>query len=304
MITDNLKGALCIIAAMVCFVVNDVFVKLMGESVAWHQVIVMRSVAAAICLVAVSPWLGGWPGPRRMGRLMRDRRVMLRVGFETLGMTVWVVALVKMPLSGAIAVNQLLPVFLMLGGVIVHGERPGLHRLGAAGVSILGVLMVVKPGSDAFSVYALLAALSAASMAARDTVTRSMTLSFGAAQVALLSIAAMIALGLVASRGTTWEPFSPALLGAAAGSGAALAGAFVLILRGVQMGDMSFLAPFRYTGLVVGLALAWAVFGERPDGWAILGAVIIVVAGVYLMARERRARARHGVPPADVPPLR
>lgn len=310
--TDNLRAALLITLAMVCFTSNDAFVKLLGQYVTWQQALLLRSLAALVFLTLLSPFLGGVATPARLWALARRGRVRLRVAFEACGLSLWVLALVNMPLSGAIAVNQLLPVFLMLGGMLAYGERPGPHRCAAALVSVIGVAMVVRPGAETLQIHALLAMLATACMAARDVVTRGIAREVSPVHVALLSTLAIIGIAsaLVWLSGE-WRPLGLRALGAAAGSGAALCLAFVLVIRGAQMGEVSFVAPFRYAALVWGMVLAWAVFGEAPDGWSLMGAVVIIASGVYLMLRERRAGARAatipdgatggGVPPGPKP---
>ena len=291
MATDNLRAALCIILAMVCYVINDALIKAVGEVVAWHQALLLRSVAAGAFLLLAAWALGHRPGPRAIFGLLRYRPVSLRVGLETLAMSCWVAALVHLPLSAAVAVNQLLPVFLMIGGVLVYRERPGPHRLSAAAVSIVGVLLIVKPGSEAFTSYALLCALATALMAARDVATRSIPPSLSAVNVSLLAMFVIICFAAIASAGTPWPPLPMSAIWSTLGAGLSISLAFVLTITGVRLGEVSFLAPFRYAALVAGLIVAYLAFGERPDALSLVGAAIIILAGIHLMARERRAQA-------------
>lgn len=287
--TDNLRGAALIMLAMCLFVVNDAFVKALTGHLTWHQALVLRSIFSVAFLVGVAFLSRAAPHPATLVRLLRHKVVALRVGFEVLAMSAWVLALMGMPLSGAIAVNQLMPVFLMIGGVLVFGERIGPHRLGAAVVSIVGVLMVVKPGSESFTAVALLAALATAFMAARDVAGRALPREVPASHLGLLGLGAMILFGLACGTGTAWPALTPYVLICSAGSGIALSTALLCVVHGVRMGEVSFLAPFRYSALVAGMGLAWLVFGERPDALSLTGAALIIAAGVYLMHRERRA---------------
>ena len=289
--TDNLKGALLIILAMCLFVVNDAFVKALSGHLAWHQATLARSLFAFVFLIAVAWTTQGAPRPRAVLGLLRYPVVALRVLFEVLAMSAWVLALMNMPLSGAIAVNQLMPVFLMIGGVLVFRERPGPHRLSAAALSILGVLMVVKPGSESFTFYALLAALATAFMAARDVAGRALPPHLSASHLGMLGLLALIAFAALASLGSAWPPLTLYIIACAAGSGVALSTALICVVHGVRMGEVSFLAPFRYAALVFGMILAYLAFGERPDPLALGGAALIILAGLYLLHRERRAKA-------------
>lgn len=292
--TNNIRGALFIITAMVFFVCNDGFVKSLSGSLEWHQALTLRGLLATLFLLVLARVLDGPRSVRDVAGYFSDRHVALRAGFEILATSVWTITLMNMSLSGAVAVNQLSPVFLMLGGAVVFREHLGPHRLWAAVVSFLGVLLVVRPGTDSFSVFALMALLATALMAARDIVTRSLKPTLPSTYVAAASTTFVTIFGFAISVWSGWPPLNWQIFGSAAGAAVALSLAYLMLIRGARIGEVSFLAPFRYAGLVGGIVIAFIWFNERPDALSLAGAAIIVAAGLYILAREERARRRAG----------
>ena len=202
--TNNLRGAFFVIAAMQLFILNDAFVKSLTGLLEWHQALVLRGITATLFLLLVSRWIDGKRPLRGAVHCLADGRVLARAGFEMMVVTFWTIGLMHMTLSGIVAVNQLLPVFLMLGGAVVYREKIGPHRLGAAVVSFAGVLLVVRPGTESFSIYALYGVLATMMMAGRDIVTRGLKTTLPSSHVALVSTVLITIYALVASIGSAW----------------------------------------------------------------------------------------------------
>ena len=195
--TNNTRGALLIILSMFCFVTNDGFMKSLSGELAWHQVVALRGVLGTLFLFGLAALLDGRRRPREVLGYLRHRACALRVLFEVLALSIWIVAVMNMSLAGATAINQLLAVFLTLGGALVFRETLGWHRLSAAVISFSGVLLIVKPGSDSFTPFALMALLATMLMAARDIATRALCETIPSTYVAAISMAALCVFGFV-----------------------------------------------------------------------------------------------------------
>ncbi len=289
---DNLRAAFLIVLGAVCYVINDAFVKSLTGVLEWHQAITLRGLVASVFLLVLAVPMDGAQSPRQILRYLRQPTVSLRVMFEILGASIWVVTLLHMPLSGAVAINQLAPVFMMLAGAVIFRETLGVHRLGAAAISFLGVLLVVKPGGDSFTTVAFLALLATALMASRDMVTRRMPRELPVVYIASFSATALTLFGFCFSVFSAWPPLDTIIIFGVVGAAVAQALAFLFVISGYRMGEVSFLAPFRYSALVAGLLIALLAFGEIPDLWSIIGALLIIAGGLYILARERRLRRR------------
>ncbi len=86
---------------------------------------------------------------------------------------------------------------------------------------------------------------------------------------------------------TGWVPMTLPQVGKVAAAGAFLIAGYICAVTAMRVGDVGVVAPFRYTSLLWAIVLGFAVFGDWPDGWTLLGASIVVGAGVFTLMRER-----------------
>ena len=214
--------------------------------------------------------------------------VAIRVLGEAGGTVTFLVALAHLPIANVSAVLQALPLAVTMGAALVFNEGVGWRRWLAIAIGFAGVLIIVRPGFEGFSVYSLLALASVACCAVRDLATNRIPRAIPTLLVSTATAFAMTVLGaaLLSPMGG-WTPMT--------GTGTALlALAAVLVLIGYQfiimamrVGDISFIAPFRYTALLWSILLGMFIFGDVPDPPMILGATVIIGSGLYALYRER-----------------
>ncbi len=198
-------------------------------------------------------------------------------------------SLAHIGLAEATALADLNPVFITLGAALFLGERIGRHRILAVLAAMAGAWMIVRPGTDAFSPAAVLPLLCALFYAANALITRAVGRSEAVATVMVLSSligTALVTLALPFHFTGVALPDVPrfvliGMLGTAAQ---------VLTIRAFSGTEASVLAPFGYVGIV--FATLWGVifFAEWPDGMTLAGALVIVLAGLYVWHRETRVR--------------
>jgi len=288
MMTDNLRGAALMAASMAAFTFNDALIKLVAETIPLFQMVFLRGVSATI-LVALLAWhMGAFARP--IPRADRGL-VALRILAEVCIFIPFIIALTHMPLANVTAILQAVPLTITLAGALFLGETVGWRRWIAILVGFAGVLLIVRPGDEGFNIYALLALAAVAGITLRDVVTRKLSANVPSLQVAVWTALAICCLGLVGSLFRPWAPVSLF-------EGVQIVGASVFILGGylfsimvMRVGEIGFIAPFRYTALVWGLLLGWLVFGDWPDGLTLLGSGIIVATGIYTLWRERTQAA-------------
>jgi len=191
-------------------------------------------------------------------------------------------------LANSAAIMSLNPVLITLGAALFLGERFGARRALGVGAALLGALIIIRPGSSVFSPYAVLPLMAAVFYTGYALTTRFVGRDEDA-WTSLLYTAAFGALILSAVVPFFWvrpDPVS-ALLMLSLGFIGAL-GHFCLI-RAFMVAEASTIAPFSYVGLL--FATGWGVlaFGESLDGLMLLGALVIVAAGIYVWHRETRA---------------
>ena len=286
MMTDNLRGAALMAASMAAFTLNDALIKLVAETIPLFQMVFLRGVSATL-LVALLAW--------RMGAFARpipraDRGlVALRIVAEVCIFIPFIIALTHMPLANVTAILQAVPLTITLAGALFLGEAVGWRRWAAILVGFAGVLLIVRPGGEGFNVYALLALAAVAGITLRDVVTRKLSADVPSLQIAVWTALAICLLGLFGSFFRPWAPVSGVQAVQIIGASVFILGGYLFSIMVMRVGEIGFVAPFRYTALIWGLMLGWAVFGEWPDGLTLLGSAIVVGTGIYTLWRERQS---------------
>ncbi len=282
--SPNVTGAMLMMASMACFTVNDALIKATGGAVPLFQLLVLRGVLATLLIA----FLAGSRGAFRVKASRRDwALIILRSVSEVGAAYFFVTALLNMPLANITAILQVLPLTVTLGSALIFREAIGWRRMTAILIGFCGMLLIVRPGPEGFTQWSLYALIAVLCVTARDLSTRrispevpSLLVTFSA------SLTVLIAAGL-ASLSIQWAPITPSLGGLIAASSLFIVGGYFFSVQVMRAGDVSFIAPFRYTGLIWALLLGWVVFGEWPGMMTLLGAGIIVATGLFTLYRER-----------------
>lgn len=269
---------------MAGFTLNDAITKYSSQSMNMAQVMLIRGAFASLFVGLLAWQRGALVRPRSMLQPL----VALRVLAEAGATVTFLVALAHLPIASVSAVLQALPLAVTMGAALVFGEAVGWRRWLAIAVGFAGVLVVVRPGFDGFSMFSLVALASVACCAVRDLATKRIPQAIPTLLVSTATALAMTVVGaLLLSPMGGWTPMT----GKAT---ALLALAAVLVLIGYQFiimamrsGEISFIAPFRYTALLWSIVLGLLVFGDVPDMTMIIGASTIVGSGLYALYRER-----------------
>ncbi|SNR34097.1 DMT family transporter [Puniceibacterium sediminis] len=289
---DNLRGSGFMVLSMIGFGLEDAFFKSAtgsGGITPGIATIQFGLLAMAIyALMARSKGLPLWH-PAYL-----QRGLLIRTGFEICGRLFFALSLAYTPLSTTTAILQAAPLVVMAGAALFLGEKIGPRRWIAMAIGFAGVLLIVRPSPSGIEANAVFALLGMIGFAGRDLATRTSPPGVHSVQLGMLGFAVVTFAGLVI---LAFEPGLPALpTGGAALKilGTALCGVagYTALTAAMRTGEISAVAPFRYSRLLVGLILAMTVFGERPDTLTLIGAAVIVLSGIYtlLPARWRRLR--------------
>ncbi|HEX2555619.1 MAG TPA: DMT family transporter [Microvirga sp.] len=201
-------------------------------------------------------------------------------------------ALPHLPVADASAITFVSPIFVAALSVPLLGETVGWRRWAAAVVGLVGVLVIIRPGTGAFQPAALLPVLSSLSWAGTIIATRKMS----GRDSALTTLAFSAGVGLVVL--TVLLPFHwitprPVDLALGALVGLASTGGHWLVVLAYRYGAASALAPFQYSQLLFATLFGVAIFGTLPDLWTFAGAGLIVASGLA-MAYHERTLSREG----------
>ena len=297
MISDTTRGALYMSLAMAAFTVNDTCMKSVTAEMPLYQAITLRGIVTMIALAIIARQRGGL----RLGMARGDARLL---GWRTLGEVggtlTFLTALRHMPLANLSAIMQSLPLAVTLSAAIALHEPVGWRRMAAIAVGFLGVLMIVRPGTEGFDVWSLIALGSVAFVVLRDLTTRRLSSAVPSVTVAFLAATAVTVSGVVLSPLSGWVAVQPAAAVLLLAAGGFLIVGYLSVVMAMRVGDIATVAPFRYTALIFAIALGWIIFGHLPGPMTLAGAAIIVASGIYTFYRERK-RGRPLAVPAKAP---
>lgn len=284
----NLVGSLWMVAAMAGFAVEDMFLKSAAQSLPVGQVMVMFGLGGAI-LFWITARLRRETilAPQAFGRTM-----MIRNGFEVVGRLFYTLAIALTPLSATTAILQATPIVVVAGAALFFGETVGWRRWTAIIVGLVGVLVILRPGAESFDALSILAVLGMLGFAGRDLATRAAPPALGTSALGVFGFSAIVLAGIAFSiwDGRPWRTPDAAVWGAVALAIAFGVGAYSSLTRAMRTGEVSAVTPFRYSRLIFGIGFGIVIFGERPDVATYAGSAIVVLSGLYILSRSRRAR--------------
>ena len=282
----NLRGMILMIAAMGVFVLNDTFTKTVSAELPTGQIMALRGlIATAIMLALVFATCG-------IGAVLRSysRPLMVRNASEIVAVVLFLNALFNLPIANVTAILQTLPLAMTAAAAVFLGEKVGWRRWSAALVGLLGVLLIVRPGTADFSWWYVPALISVLFITARDLATRMIPPETPTVAVTFLTALVVTLAGLALGLTETWLwPSTDAMLRLAAAACLVLIGYATLIeaWRGVEISAVS---PFRYSVVIWAILFGYLFLGEIPSAWTLLGSAIVVGAGLYTFHRERQLR--------------
>ena len=277
------------VAAMAGFAMEDLFVKRLSQHMPVGEVLMLLGLGGTLIFAT----LALRNGDRLFSRDLLAPAVIGRNFGELVGTLAFVCAIAFTPLAQASAILQATPLAVTLGAALFLGEKVGWRRWSAITVGFLGVLVVIRPGTEGFSILSLFAVVGVIGLAARDVVTRKVPRTITSMQLATYGFASVVPAGalLVPFQGAwiTPSPVDLAQIGGALVFGTA---GYYALIAAMRLGEVAVITPFRYTRLIFALIIGWVVFAEPVDLWTLVGGGIIVASGLYTLARQRRAAQR------------
>lgn len=284
-LSPTAQGIVLMLGAIFLFSSMDATAKMLMARYAPMQVVWARYAGMMLVVTLVlAP---------RLGPLLRTRRVglqLLRSAFLFAATVSFFTAISHMDIAAATAVMQVHPVILTLGAALLLREPLGPRRLFGVGAALCGALIVIRPGTEVFSWTALMPLLGGIFYASYALTTRFL----GRDEPILTSFLYTAIIGTVAASVLAVPVWTaPSLPDAALFLmlGAVGAAGQFLLIRSLTLAEAGAVAPFGYAGVVFATLWGLLAFGEVPDLWTVIGALVIVGAGVYVWHRETRARA-------------
>lgn len=287
---ENLRGILFMLLAMVGFTVEDIFIKELSGHMPVGQILVLLGASGG-ALFWVYLLL---KGERILTQAAWHPALVARALCEGLGGMCFATALALVDLSVVASVFQALPLVITMGAALFLGETVGWRRWSAILVGFIGVLMIIRPGFEAFNPSVLLVLVAVICIAGRDLITRHMRAGVSAGIVSLQAYGAVVmaGFGLIAINGS--DMIRPTFLDWQLLAGVTLFSiiSYIAIVTATRLAEASVVTPFRYSRLVFSMAGGMLIFGERPDAMTLAGAALIIGSGLYTFLREHQIAQR------------
>ena len=308
-------GITSALIAWFCFSLNDVGIKFLSGDYALHQIVLVRSsVGLFLTLAVIMPLEGGYG-------LIRTKHLGLHLlrGFcVVLANMLFFVGLASISLPEATSLFFVAPLFITALSVVFLGEKVGWYRWFAISVGLLGVVVMLRPGSDAFRLAALLPVSAAFAYACLQILTRKIGFSDRASTMSfyiqLVFILVCVPFGLLFGDGRFANPdnasidflfrawtlpdFRDGLIMLGLGFGTALGG--YLISQAYRVCEAVVIAPFEYIALILSIFWRVMIWNEWPDLVAWIGILLILGSGLLVfwreVVRQRLVAIRHPMP--------
>jgi drug/metabolite transporter (DMT)-like permease len=289
----NLKGSLWMVAAMAAFAVEDVLIKALSAKLPVAQILIIFGVGGAFVFVC----LALFKGERLFSSPVVSLPMRLRVVFEIIGRLFYVLAITLKPLSSATVILQAAPIVVLAGAALIFDEAVGSRRWAAIVLGLLGVVIIIQPGADSFSMLSVLAVLGMLGFAGRDLASRAAPASLSTSILGLYGFLSVIFAGALFS---VWEaspfiyPDRETLLYLLA---AVLSGvvAYSSLMKAMRIGEVSAVTPFRYTRLLFGIGFGVLLFDEQLGTSTLIGCGLIVVSGLFIVWRGNQSKAQNSL---------
>ncbi len=287
--SNNLRGIALMVLAMGFFSLGDMLIKWAAVRLPLGQVLLLLGTGGGLVFATMTRL----QRRRVFTREFLHRGVILRNLAEIAGTFCIFTALAKTDLSLTAAILQATPLAVTLGAATLLGEHVGARRWAATLIGFGGVLIIMRPGSASFDPNALWAVAAMTGLALRDLATRLVPPQMPTMRLSTYGMSMLAPTGAVLlASGQEWVPMTAETWGLMALMVSVGVLGYHAITAAMRVGEISAVSPFRYSRMVFALALAVFVFGERPDGWTLLGTAIAISAGVYSFLREARTARR------------
>lgn len=281
--SDNMTGAFLMMASMATFTMNDAMMKMLAGEVPMFQLLFLRGVITTVAVAGMA-WRMRALTLRLPGRDVKF--IALRTVAETGAAYFFLTALFNMPLANITAILQALPLSITLSAALIFREPIGWRRLGAILIGFIGVMLIVRPGAEGFNHYSLYGLTAVGFVTLRDLATRKLSRETPSMLVTLITSTVIMVFFGIASLTGDWAPMDMRAGLLTTGAGLMIIGGYLFSIMVMRVGEISFVAPFRYTGLIWALGLGWLIFGEWPDPVTLTGAAIVVGSGMFMLYRE------------------
>ncbi len=278
----------CFLGAILLFAAMDTLIKFLTAGYPVPQLMFVRSLVAFLLVGGYTLWRGGGIAA------MRTRRPwghVWRAFAGLISMGCFFYAFRELPLADVYVLSFAGPLFITALSAPLLGEPVGWRRWAAVVVGFGGVVVMAQPSAGAPLVPVLVGLCAALFYALAALAVRGLSRTETSASIVLyLLLTTTVVSGALTV--PVWTAPTASALGLMALVGAIGAGAQVLLTQAFRRAPPAVVAPFEYTGMVWASLFGWMVFGDLPTAPVLLGAMVIIGSGLYILHRETMAERR------------
>lgn len=295
--TQNLKAIWLMVISMSAFALADSIIRvasLTGDGGASAGLLLSSQGIAGLVIFST---LMKWRGDIFVWKDILHPVVFARTISDTFAGLCMITALTLLPVGEVSAILQVQPLVVTLGAALFLKEHVGRFRWGAIIIGFIGVMIILRPSPQLFEPASILVIAAVFGLASRDLLSRKIPNQISTSSITIYVCLAALPAGIIlhyamANFGTVTpitELWAITWFHIITSSIVGITGYFILT-QAMRLGEISAVAPYRYSRLPAAFFFSWLLLSERPDLITIIGSIIIVAAGIFVVYRERKIR--------------
>ena len=283
--SENFRGAILMMVCMGAFVLNDALVRLAGNTLPLAQILFIRGLLTTSILLI----FGFYAGIFKLKISGGDKwRICFRSIAEALTSYFFLTAIIHMPFANVTAILQTLPMTVTLAAALVFREKVGIFRIILIVAGFFGVILIINPSADGFNLYSGYALISVALITLRDILTRKLTVDVPVLLPTFFASLGVLLFSTMLMINTPIEPLSLTTSVYIFGAAFFIIFGYYTAVLVMRIGEISFIAPFRYSAILFALLIGFIFFKEQPDAYAFIGIAIIMFSGIFITLRNNK----------------
>ena len=285
-ITNSTKGLLLMLIGQLSFAINDTLVKLMVKisenNFSTLSIIFIRGFFASILILLIIIFFT----KSNLTTVFKNKKSYLRGFFEVLTAIFFFSGLIFMPMANVYTLLMTAPFIVTMYSFFILKEKVGIRRWSAVLIGFIGVLIVINPQNLEFGLLFILPIVSAFFLTLRDVITKEIVNKKNSLDITLItSILVMIFSGIGSYFLNSEIKFNNLIFIFI--SSLFLTSGYICSILTVYFAPLSLTASIRYSVIVFGIILGYVLLGEEPSLNMIVGAIIIVASGLFVIKREK-----------------
>jgi len=285
------RGLLFMALGMVLMSCMDAIIKILAENQTAPQILFFRALFGLLPIIFIAKMRGSLS-------LIKTKRPFLhlsRAVLAAISFLAFAIGVKDMSLANALAVVFSAPFFMVLFSALLIGEHIGIHRIGAMIFGFIGVIIVLQPDEGILSGGAPFMLITAAAYALTQILARKYSATENAVAFSFWATFGMASMGLILLP-FYWVPLDGSTLIWCLGMGLFGGVAHYLMTEAVRIAPPTTISPMEYTALIWAAIFDWAFWSIAPESATLIGSLVIISSGVYILWREHKHKVQGSIP--------